>query len=115
METPYSYVWEYDVRPGCEREFEAAYGPGGDWAQLFRQSHGYVRTELLQDRESPRHYVTVDFWQSFAAWQAFRRSMAAEFEALDAICDRLTEVESAVGRFRWLRGTPIDVATPLDR
>jgi hypothetical protein len=29
-------LWEYEVKPGSEKRFEKAYGPAGDWAQLFR-------------------------------------------------------------------------------
>lgn len=42
-------VWEFRVRPGQEAEFEARYGPDGDWARLFRLGEGYGGTVLLRD------------------------------------------------------------------
>lgn len=34
-------VWEYEVAPGCEAEFEQLYGSTGAWAQLFARSAGH--------------------------------------------------------------------------
>lgn len=33
-------VWEYEVAPGCEAEFEQLYGSTGAWAQLFARQSG---------------------------------------------------------------------------
>ena len=44
--TPYSYVWEFEVRPGCEAEFERHYGPDGSWVELFRAAHAVEFTAL---------------------------------------------------------------------
>ena len=41
-------LWTYRIEPGWAALFEAIYGPEGDWAQLFRQAHGYRGTELLR-------------------------------------------------------------------
>src|SRR5882757_4144284 len=30
-------LWEFEVKPGCEKRFERVYGPGGDWDSLFRR------------------------------------------------------------------------------
>src|SRR5205814_3756608 len=37
-------LWEYEVKSGCEERFESAYGPGGDWARLFRSDSNYRET-----------------------------------------------------------------------
>ena len=36
------HVWEFQVRPGRESEFESHYGPDGTWARLFRSAEGYL-------------------------------------------------------------------------
>ena len=96
---PYSYVWEYRVRKGHTYTFERAYGPDGEWVQLFRRAPGYRRTELLRDRAEPLRYVTVDFWDSADAWGRFRREFASAFEEIDARCEEFTESEREIGRF----------------
>ena len=44
-------VFRYEVRDAAA--FEEAYGAEGDWAAFFRESPGYIGTELLHDVESP--------------------------------------------------------------
>jgi len=95
-------IWEYDVKPGCESEFERTYGPGGEWALLFESGEGYLGVELLRDAQGQGRYATVDHWASRAAFEAFRSARADEFEALDRRCSELTERENEIGTFLCL-------------
>lgn len=95
----YMYAWEYEVAPEHQAAFLEAYGPEGTWVQLFRGAPGYVRTELFRDRARANRFVTLDYWESESAWRAFRERFAAEFEALDARCARITQHEAELGRF----------------
>jgi hypothetical protein len=42
--TAYTSLWEFIVETEHLDEFERRYGPQGSWAQLFRQSPGYIQT-----------------------------------------------------------------------
>ena len=42
-------VWQFEIAEEKISAFEAAYGPEGNWAQLFRSSPEYLGTELLRD------------------------------------------------------------------
>jgi heme-degrading monooxygenase HmoA len=95
----YVYIWEYRVRAEEQARFEAGYGPDGEWARLFRRGAGYLRTELLKDRDDPTRYVTIDRWESFEAFSAFRRELGAEFEAIDRRFESITAEEAKVGEF----------------
>src|SRR5262245_52732503 len=97
----YVIVWEFEVRSGREAEFEAAYGPEGDWARLFRQGAGYRGTELL--RASERRYVTVDRWAARDDFERFRDAHREEYDAIDRRCEDLTVSESPLGRFVSVR------------
>jgi heme-degrading monooxygenase HmoA len=92
-------VWEYVVPSARRESFERVYGPEGDWARLFRRASGYIRTELHHDRDDAERYLTLDYWESAAAWEAFRAGFAREYEALDARAAELTTRETALGRF----------------
>ena len=92
-------IWEYQVRPGRESEFERVYGPGGEWARLFESGAGYLGVELLRDVDGEGRYATIDHWTSRAAWEEFRTARAADYEALDARCEALTEKERGFGSF----------------
>ena len=94
----YAYIWEYSVRPECVADFEEAYGPNGPWVEIFKRARGYVRTELHRDRRNANRYLTIDYWDSAEAWEAFRTGMSSEFEAIDARCEGFTLKEREIGR-----------------
>jgi heme-degrading monooxygenase HmoA len=108
----YVIVWAFRPRPGREPEFEQAYGPGGGWATLFREAPAYLGTELLRAVGGPGRYLTVDRWQSRAAYEAFRAARPAEYEALDQACEALTSSEERVGDFVLVESPPDPPAQP---
>lgn len=90
-------VWRFHAAAGRETAFEAAYGPNGAWAHLFRKAAGYVRTDLLRGGDGS--YLTIDVWRAAADWDAFRTAHRAAYERLDAACEALTRAEEMVGVF----------------
>jgi heme-degrading monooxygenase HmoA len=98
----YVYVWEFRVEGERVRDFERAYSDDGEWALLFRRGAGYIRTELLRDRSTPSRFLTIDYWESEAAFDAFRSRFAKEFEALDTKFAAWTVSEKELGRFEPL-------------
>ena len=90
-------LWTYTVRPGEERAFEALYGADGGWAALFGEHAGYVGTELLRGADGT--YLTIDRWDSAAAYDAFLAVASARYAALDARGDALTLEERCLGRY----------------
>lgn len=106
MEKVFIYIWEYFVKMENESEFERVYGPDGDWVQLFKQSTGYLGTELHRDITNTTRYLTIDYWVSKKARDSFREQFAEEFAALDRQCESLTDKEFFLGEFESLRNIP---------
>jgi heme-degrading monooxygenase HmoA len=100
--TEFVIVWEFRVRRGKQREFERVYGAEGDWARFFRRGHGYIRTELIRDVETPRRYLTIDLWTSRPAYLRFKKKNRHEYLAIDEKCASLTRDEVKIGEFRKL-------------
>jgi heme-degrading monooxygenase HmoA len=92
-------VWQFEIAEEKVADFEAAYGPEGPWAELFRSSSDYYGTELLRDAYVQGNYLTIDRWASEEAFRAFRRDHDAEYEKLDRLCDDLTSRETRIGAF----------------
>jgi len=92
-------VWRFEIAEEKVGEFEAAYGPEGNWAQLFRRSAEHLGNELLRDAYAPGAYLTIDRWVSEEAFRAFRKDHDAAYEELDRTCDALTEKETRVGAY----------------
>ncbi len=95
----FAAIWEYEVRAGCEAQFLALYGGDGAWVALFRGHEGYIGTELLRDAGNGSRFVTIDRWESEAAYEAFLAAAKPAYARIDAQGDALTAQERAVGRF----------------
>jgi len=93
-------VWEFQVRPGREEEFELFYNGEGLWAMLFRKSPDYFGTKLMRDLDTPGRYVTVDKWETAYDFERFKKTAEFEYNAIDGKCEELTESERLVGVFQ---------------
>ncbi len=102
MQNGYAYLWEFQVTPGREAEFERHYAAEGTWAQLFHRSPSYIETLLLKDSAVPGRYVTVDRWRDEAGYREFRSAFAQAYAELDRNCEQLTVAERALGTFSEL-------------
>lgn len=95
----YVIAWEFIIRAESAAQFEAAYGPEGEWVRLFFKAGGYRETQLLRDMTDPLRYVTLDYWQSREAYDQFRKTHVEEYKALDERCEQLTVRETKLGEF----------------
>ncbi len=95
----YAIIWTYDVAPGHEAAFRAAYGPDGDWARLFAKAPGFIGVELLEGAR----YATIDRWDAQAAFDAFKAQHGGAYAALDAKLAHLTLAQQLVGAFNAVR------------
>jgi len=55
-------LWEFEVKPGCEKRFERVYGPGGDWDSCFAAIRHHAGSHLFRDTVKPRAYLTAEYW-----------------------------------------------------
>jgi heme-degrading monooxygenase HmoA len=92
-------VWQFEIAEDNIAAFEAAYGPDGAWALLFRTSPKYLGTELLRDAYIPGLYLTIDRWASEEDFRAFRKQHDQDYEVLDRTCDALTAHETRIGAY----------------
>jgi heme-degrading monooxygenase HmoA len=89
-------VWRFAVRPEHRSAFEQAYGPTGDWATLFGRGAGYVGTELVA-LSDPGSYLTLDRWESAAAFAQFEHAWSQGYAELDQRLALLTDEETFIG------------------
>jgi hypothetical protein len=99
MQKRFTYIWEFIVLPELEAEFLKHYEPEGSWAKLFKQDSSYIETILLTDNSKLGRYVTLDRWKTEQAYKSFREKYANEYNALDKLCEGLTEEEKFIGCF----------------
>jgi len=99
MTRAYTYIWAFEVYPEHVVAFRWHYGEGGAWTQLFQRARCYLGTRLLEDQTDPLRFVTIDSWSSVEEYEAFRVEYAAEYAALDRVCEGFTVQETLIGRF----------------
>jgi hypothetical protein len=73
----FSIGFAYEVAPDARAEFEAVYGPDGQWAEFFRSGDGYVETTL--ERRGEGEYLVTDHWRSRADYERFLALNAARY------------------------------------
>lgn len=98
ISTKFVYIWQYVVNTH-RREFLEAYGAGGEWVRLFSKDPEHIETVLLRDADDDSRFVTVDYWTSREARDAFRDKYGDEFRELDGRCEEFTSREEFVGDF----------------
>jgi hypothetical protein len=77
-------VWRFDVRPGCETEFEQVYGADGEWTALNRHSRSYLGSSFLRDQSRKRQYLLIEYWSEMLVYEqhkVYRSDEIARFEA----------------------------------
>ena len=89
-------LWTYDVAPENEAAFIAAYGPNGGWAKLFARGDGFIGVEL---HRAGLLFLTIDRWQSPAAFEVFQANHGADYAALDAELAHLSTNQRRLGAF----------------
>jgi heme-degrading monooxygenase HmoA len=102
MATPeevYVRIWEFQAQAGREKEFEKIYGLEGEWVQLFRKSKAFLRTEVYRDLENTGHYVTIDYFSSQPAFQAFLKEFRERYDNLDRLGETVCASEKRIGSF----------------
>jgi hypothetical protein len=87
-------VWRFTTDQPAE--FEHHYGPRGTWAAFFGRSADYVRTDLLRGDDA---YLTLDWWTSREAYDAFREEHSAEYAEIDDRCEEVTRSEENLGSY----------------
>jgi heme-degrading monooxygenase HmoA len=95
----YIIIWQYQVKFEKQSQFERIYSSNGAWAELFKNSAGYLGTELFHDKTIPQRYLTIDRWESKKEYEAFLTEREDEYKTLDKQCEGLTESESLVGNW----------------
>ena len=99
-------VFSYEVRDAAQ--FEAAYGPDGDWERFFAGARGYIGTELLRDLEMPGRYLVIDRWETADAYNAFAGEHREEYMRRVDESAFLYDQELRFGTFEnvWTPGIP---------
>jgi heme-degrading monooxygenase HmoA len=96
-------MWQFDVKPGLEAEFEAMYGAGGDWTRINRETRSYLGTSFLRDQNTASRYILIEYWSEMVVYEKHRRSHAGRIATFEAHRSSILQ-----------RAEPLGVFTALD-
>ena len=95
----YVYIWEYKAKNNSIKEFEEFYNSQGTWVELFKLANGYIKTDFFKDKIEHNRFITVDYWESYEAYDQFRIDFDEKFQELDQKCAHYTLGEKKMGEF----------------
>ena len=95
-------MWQFDVKPEREKEFEKLYGADGDWTALNRQSRSYLGSSFLRDQNRSSRYLLVEYWSEMLIYEQHRKSRSAMIDAIETRRAELVEAMEPLGIYSAL-------------
>ena len=95
-------VWQFEVKPGRENEFEELYGVDGDWTKLNRQTRSYLGSSFLRDQSRAARYIVVEYWSEMLVYEQHRTYRSDAITSLEQRSEALVESTEPVGVFSAL-------------
>lgn len=95
-------VWQFDVQPGREAEFEQFLGANGRWHALGRRSRSFLGSSFLRDAVQPTRYLVVEYWSEMVVFEKHQADFSDEIRELERERDTLLESMAPLGIFTAL-------------
>src|SRR5262245_28599436 len=92
-------MWQFDVKPGCEKEFEQFHGADGEWTRMNRQTRSYLGSSVLRDQTEPARYVVVEYWSEMVVYEQYRSYRSDAIARLEQLRSALVASVQPLGVF----------------
>jgi quinol monooxygenase YgiN len=95
-------VWQFQIKPGKQQEFEQFYGADGEWSKLARRSRSFLGSSFLRDQASDTSYLLVEYWSEMVVYERHRNSFVTDIRTIEQRRDVLCETILPMGIFSAL-------------
>jgi quinol monooxygenase YgiN len=95
-------VWQFEIHPGCETEFEAFYGADGDWTAANRHSRSYLGSSFLRDQNRATRYLMIEYWSEMLVYEQHKAYRNNQMQQLLARRNELVASVEPMGIFTAL-------------
>jgi len=95
-------VWQLEIRPGRETEFEAFYGADGEWTLASRHSRSYLGSSFPRDQARSSHYVVIEYWSEMLVYEQHKAYHEDQLQHLTAKRQELVVSVEPMGVFTAL-------------
>jgi quinol monooxygenase YgiN len=95
-------VWNFQVQPGREKDFEALHGADGEWTALSRKSRSFLGSSFLRDEADARRYLVIEYWSEMVVYERHRGEYSIDMEELQERRAKMVIETIPVGLFEAL-------------
>jgi hypothetical protein len=95
-------VWQFDVKPGLESDFEKLYGADGRWTMLGRRSRSYLGSSFLRSLVDQNRYLVLEYWSEMLVYEQHQTDFQDEIARLDRQRRLLVNSGEPIGVFSAL-------------
>jgi hypothetical protein len=95
-------VWQFEIKPGKEKEFERFYGADGEWTAVNRHSRSYLGSSFLRNQNDSSRYLVIEYWSEMVVSEQHRSYHRDEFARLGAERSKLVSSAEPQGVFTAL-------------
>jgi quinol monooxygenase YgiN len=95
-------VWQFDVLPGKNEEFELLYGADGPWTALGRRSRSFLGSSFLKDLAQPSRYIVIEYWSEMVVYERHHADFEDEVQKLEQQRQALLQQSVPLGLFNAL-------------
>jgi quinol monooxygenase YgiN len=95
-------VWQFDVKPGRNEEFESFYGADGPWTDLSRRGRSYLGSSFLRDLAMSNRYLVIEYWSEMVVYERHHADFQDEVDSLERQRAELVEASQPLGLFNAL-------------
>ncbi|MEZ4811174.1 MAG: hypothetical protein R2819_12510 [Allomuricauda sp.] len=99
LNTVYSVVWSYKIKPENKEKFEIEYGSSGTWSKLFYESENYRGSFLLKSEDESDTYLLVDTWIDKESYENFKKINQETYNNISSGFEYLYLTEKKIGSF----------------
>jgi hypothetical protein len=95
-------VWQFNVRPGRNKEFEEFYGANGGWTSMNRRSRSYLGSSFMQDQGVDSRYLMVEYWSEMVVYERHKVNQKDDIAELESRRNALVASIEPLGIFTAL-------------
>jgi quinol monooxygenase YgiN len=95
-------VWQFEVKPGQQEEFEKFYGADGEWTALGRRSRSFLGSSFLRDQARGTNYLLIEYWSEMVVYEQHRAYRSDALVKIEEQRDSLVEAMEPLGVFTAL-------------
>lgn len=95
-------MWQFEVKTGCEAEFEQLYGAKGEWTAMNRHTRSYLGSSFLRDQNRSSRYIVIEYWSEMVVYEQHRSFRADAIDSLEQRSAGLVDSIEPMGIFTAL-------------